>query len=133
MPAPVQVREADEELFAEKYFGTLERDRVPMATTDYIGLDQGNCNPRFMRATVDRVPFNKDLADKSKLPLGLVIQPLAQLRSDEVAIQVVDHGQDGPVRCNRCRAYINPACVFTHGGSKFECNICAHSNEGNIR
>ncbi|KAI8884924.1 hypothetical protein K501DRAFT_332349 [Backusella circina FSU 941] len=129
MPAPVQVREADEELFAEKYFGTLERDRVPMATTDYIGLDQGNCNPRFMRATVDRVPFSKDLAEKSKLPLGLVIQPLAQLRSDEVAIQVVDHGQDGPIRCHRCRAYINPACVFTHGGSKFECNICFHSNE----
>lgn len=129
MPAPVQVREADEELFDDKFFGTLERDRVPLATTQFIGLDQGNCNPRFMRSTVDRIPFSKELADKSKLTLGLVLQPLAKLRSDEVGIQVVNHGEEGPIRCTRCRAYINPWCVFTHGGSKFECNVCAHSNE----
>ncbi|KAI9272138.1 hypothetical protein EDC94DRAFT_595571 [Helicostylum pulchrum] len=129
MPAPVQVREHDQELFEDKFFGTMERDRVPLATTQYIGLDQGNCNPRFMRATVDRIPFNKELADKSKLPLGLVVQPLAKSRSDEVGIQVVNHGEEGPVRCTRCRAYINPWCVFTHGGSKFECNLCAHSND----
>lgn len=128
MPAPVQVREHDQELFDDKFFGTLERDRVPFATTNFIGLDQGSCNPRFMRSTVDRIPCNKDLADKSKLPLGLIVQPLAKLRSDEVGIQVVDHGEEGPIRCSRCRAYINPWCVFTHGGSKFECNICAHSN-----
>ncbi|EPB87319.1 hypothetical protein HMPREF1544_05844 [Mucor circinelloides 1006PhL] len=128
MPAPVQVREQDQELFEDKFFGTLERDRVPFATTNFIGLDQGNCNPRFMRSTVDRIPCNKELADKSKLPLGLVVQPLAKLRSDEVGIQVVDHGEEGPIRCSRCRAYINPWCVFTHGGSKFECNICTHSN-----
>ncbi|EIE80858.1 hypothetical protein RO3G_05563 [Rhizopus delemar RA 99-880] len=109
MPAPVTVRELDEELFADKFFG--------------------NCNPRFMRSTVDRVPFSKDLADKSKLPLGLVIQPLAKLRSDEVDIQAVDHGSEGPVRCTRCRAYINPWCVFTHGGARFECNLCLYSNE----
>lgn len=101
---------------------------MPFATTNFIGLDQGNCNPRFMRSTVDRMPCNKELADKSKLPLGLVVQPLAKLRPDEVGIQVVDHGEEGPIRCSRCRAYINPWCVFTHGGSKFECNICTHSN-----
>ena len=41
MPAPVQVREQDQQIFGDKFFGTLERDRVPLATTDYIGLDQG--------------------------------------------------------------------------------------------
>ncbi|CEP15982.1 hypothetical protein [Parasitella parasitica] len=128
MPAPVQVREQDQELFDDKFFGTLERDKVPFATTNFIGLDQGNCNPRFMRATVDRIPSSKDLADKSKLPLGLVVQPLAKLHPEEVGIQVVNHGQEGPIRCSRCRAYVNPWCVFTHGGAKFECNICAHSN-----
>ncbi|KAI8975427.1 hypothetical protein BDF20DRAFT_605994 [Mycotypha africana] len=130
MPAPVQVREQDQELFANKFFGTLERsERVPFATTDFIGLDQGNSNPRFMRSTLDRIPATKELADRSKLPMGLIVQPLAKQRSDEVAIQVVNHGEEGPVRCSRCRAYINPCCVFTHGGSKFECNICFHSNE----
>lgn len=43
MPAPVQVREQDQQIFGDKFFGTLERDRVPLATTDYIGLDQGIC------------------------------------------------------------------------------------------
>lgn len=41
MPAPVQVREQDQALFGDKFFGTIERDRVPLATTAYIGLDQG--------------------------------------------------------------------------------------------
>jgi protein transport protein SEC24 len=41
MPAPVQVREQDQTLFENQFFGTIERDRVPLATTDYIGLDQG--------------------------------------------------------------------------------------------
>lgn len=57
------------------------------------------------------------------------MQPLAKLRKDEVGIQVVSHGDQGPIRCSRCRAYINPWCVFTQGGYKFECNICAHSND----
>ncbi|CAO3661283.1 unnamed protein product [Rhizopus microsporus] len=129
MPAPVQVREQDQEIFEGKFFGTLERDRVPLATTQFIALDQGNCSPRFMRSTMDRIPFSKELADKSKLPLGLVIQPLAKNKPEEVPVQVVDHGPDGPIRCSRCRAYINPWCQFTHGGSKFECNVCAHLNE----
>ncbi|KAI9470827.1 MAG: hypothetical protein EXX96DRAFT_585864 [Benjaminiella poitrasii] len=131
MPAPVQVREQDESLFDDKFFGTLERDHIPFATTQFIGLDQGNCNPRFMRSTVDRIPSTKDLAEKSKLPLALIVQPLAKQRKDEVSIQVIQHtgSEEGPIRCSRCRAYINPWCVFTHGGARFECNICQHSNE----
>lgn len=83
-----------------------------------------------MRATVDKIPYSKDLADLSKLPLGLVVQPLAKQKKEEVWIQVVNHGEEGPVRCNRCRAYINPWCTFTQGGSRFICNICSHVNEG---
>lgn len=41
MPAPVAVRELDEELFADKFFGTLERERVPLSTTQCIAFDQG--------------------------------------------------------------------------------------------
>ncbi|CAO3589565.1 unnamed protein product [Absidia cylindrospora] len=128
MPAPVQVREQDQNLFENQFFGTVDRDRVPLATTDYIGLDQGNSNPRYMRSTTDKIPFSKELADIAKFPLGLVVQPLAKRRSDEVAIQVVDHGEEGPVRCTRCRAYINPWCEFVEGGSRFICCICSHAN-----
>lgn len=84
-----------------------------------------------MRSTTDKIPYTKDLADTSKLPIGLVVQPLAKRRSDEVAIQTVDHGEEGPVRCSRCRAYVSPWCNFVQGGSKFICGICSHSNDGN--
>ncbi|KAG0193416.1 COPII coat Sec23p-Sfb3p heterodimer component [Apophysomyces sp. BC1034] len=113
MPAPVQVRQQDQTLFEDKFFGTLERDRVPLATTSYIGLDQGNCNPRYLRSTVDRMPFSKDLADSSKLPMGLVVQPLARLRPDEVPIQVVDHGEEGPTNAHIC-ATIVPSWYFAN-------------------
>lgn len=83
-----------------------------------------------MRTTTDKIPFSKELADSSKFPIGLVVQPLSKRRSDEVAIQVVDHGEEGPVRCTRCRAYINPWCEFVEGGSKFICCICSHVNSG---
>ncbi|ORX60553.1 hypothetical protein DM01DRAFT_1332696 [Hesseltinella vesiculosa] len=129
MPAPVQVREQDQLAFENQFFGTMERDRVPLATTDYIGLDQGNSNPRYLRATTDKLPVSKDLADTSKLPLALVVQPLAKRRSDEVALQVVNHGDEGPVRCSRCRAYISPWCSFIQGGSRFVCSICSHAND----
>lgn len=149
MPAPVQVREQDAIVFGDKFFGTVERERIPLATTNYIGLDQGeirrngiklrrkshgvllgNANPRYIRATVDKIPVSSDLAETSKLPLGLVVQPLAKPRKDEVPLQVVDHGAEGPVRCTRCRAYISPWCTFVQGGSKFICGICSHSNDG---
>ncbi|KAI8997532.1 Sec23/Sec24 trunk domain-containing protein [Pilobolus umbonatus] len=129
MPAPVQVREQDDEIFANKFFVTAERDHVPLSTTDYIGLDQGNCNPRYMRTTLDYIPWSKELADMAKVPMGIVVQPLAKHRKGEIDIQVVHHGEDGPIRCTRCRAYINPWCIFSRGGYGYECNICTHYNE----
>jgi len=47
-------------------------------------FDVGNCNPRFFRMTTYNLPTTEDLLTASQLPLGLIIQPLAQLRADEV-------------------------------------------------
>ena len=38
--------------------------------------------------------------------------------------QVVDPGPDGPMRCGRCRAYINPFFTFVERGNSFQCNLC---------
>jgi protein transport protein SEC24 len=130
MPAPVQVREYDQNLHGGKFVGTCDREHIPLSTTDFLAMDQGNCNPRFMRTVTNSIPRNKDLADVSALPLGLVVQPLAALSREEEPIQVVDHGPDGPVRCTRCKAYINPWCIFVQGGNRFICNICGHGSEG---
>lgn len=34
----------------------------------------------------------------------------------------------GPLRCGRCRAYINPFMRFTDYGRKFTCNFCGNIN-----
>ena len=43
---------------------------------------------------------------------------------------IVDLGQMGPVRCNRCKAYICPFMQFTDGGRKFQCGFCSCNTEG---
>ncbi len=37
---------------------------------------------------------------------------------------VVDYGEAGPMRCSRCRAYVNPFFTFVNRGRTFVCNLC---------
>jgi protein transport protein SEC24 len=41
---------------------------------------------------------------------------------------VIDLGGAGPIRCVRCRAYINPFFSFLDGGRSFLCNLCGMVN-----
>jgi protein transport protein SEC24 len=81
-----------------------------------------------MRATANSLPISDDLMKTAGFPLGLVLQPLAELDPRENPIQVVDCGENGPIRCARCKAYINPYFLFTDGGRKFVCNLCTFEN-----
>lgn len=94
--------------------------------------DEGNCNPRFIRPTLYRIPETADLLNKSKLILGAIVQPFAQLQSEDIpnAVPVVDFHEHGPIRCNRCRAYINPFVQFIVAGRRFVCNFCGFTNDG---
>jgi len=79
--------------------------------------------------TTYAIPHTEDLLQVSNLPLGVIIQPLAKLRYDEPPIPRIDFGDGGPIRCRRCKAYINPYVMFVEGGTKFICNMCSFSNE----
>lgn len=46
----------------------------------------GNANPKFMRVTTGNFPASKDLATTLMLPLAIVLQPMADLRPDEVGL-----------------------------------------------
>ena len=119
-------------------FMTASRAMPPLASTHFVAVDegmnrfgsyfQGNCNPRFMRATTNNMPISDDLIKSAAFPLGLVVQPLADLDPREQPIQVVDFGDNGPIRCSRCKAYTNPFFNFTDGGRKFVCNLCTFEN-----
>uniref|UniRef100_A0A2P2J682 Protein transport protein Sec24C n=1 Tax=Rhizophora mucronata TaxID=61149 RepID=A0A2P2J682_RHIMU len=101
----------------------------PPATSDYIARDTGNCSPRYMRCTINQIPCTIDLLTTSAMPLALLVQPLALPHPSEEPIQVVDFGESGPVRCSRCKGYINPLMKFIDQGRRFICNFCGFADE----
>ena len=50
----------------------------------------------------------------------------------QTPLRTMDYSPTGPVRCNRCKAYMNPFVQFVDGGRRFVCNICSYSSEGNL-
>ena len=54
------------------------------------------------------------------MPFGVVVQPLADVPQQEGAVPVLNYGDAGPIRCGRCRAYINPFFAFIDGGRSFQ-------------
>lgn len=109
-------------------FFTRSNTVPPAANTEYIGVDEGNCTPRFIRLTSYNIAETRDLVETTRLGLGAVVQPLAELGQEEDPIQVVEY-PTGPVRCSACRGYMNPFFKFIDNGNKFICNLCETTNE----
>ncbi|XP_062182390.1 protein transport protein SEC24 B-like [Phragmites australis] len=101
----------------------------PAASSEFIVKDTGNCSPRLMRCTVNQVPCTGDLLTMSGMPLALMVQPFSLPHPSEEPIQLVDFGEIGPIRCSRCKAYINPFMRFVDQGRHFICNLCGFSND----
>jgi len=130
MPNPIQVMNDDETQWKGNLFQTSSRGKLPPLVTTKCKLqDDGNCSPRFMRSTLYNVPCNQDMLKESQIPMAVLTTPFAKIPEDEGKMYVVDHGATGPVRCNRCKAYMNPFMQFIDGGRRFVCNICSHSSE----
>ena len=86
-----------------------------------------NCNPKYVRSTLNAVPTTHSLLKKSKLPFALVIQPYAALHDLDDPVPVV---QDQVIsRCRRCRSYINPFVTFLDHGHRWRCNMCNLTND----
>lgn len=121
------------QLLAQHYlnniYPTFEYHIPPPATVSFVAFDQGNASPKFARLTMNNIPSTSDALKSTSLPLGLLLQPLAPLQAGELEIPVLDFGDTGPPRCQRCRAYINPFMVFRSGGNKFVCNMCNYAND----
>ena len=101
----------------------------PPATSAYLVEDDGNCSPRYMRLTLNQVATEHNGLTQSGVPFGVVIQPLAEVPAAEGVVPVVDFGEQGPVRCNGCRAYVNPFFSFSDGGRMYTCNLCGLRQE----
>nr|XP_020646831.1 protein transport protein Sec24C isoform X2 [Pogona vitticeps] len=126
IPSPIQVIEDDRNNRGSEPFVTGVRGQVPpLVTTNFLVKDQGNASPRYIRCTSYNIPCTSDMAKQSQVPLAAVIKPLATLPTEETPPYLVDHGESGPIRCNRCKAYMCPFMQFIEGGRRFQCCFCS--------
>lgn len=110
--------------------GSPDMPSPPPVTNPFIAVDEGWASPRFVRMTLNTLPASKDVLEMCNIPMAAIVQPLATPRPGEYVPETVEHPLEaGPVRCSRCRAYINPYCKFTDYGRSYTCNICDFSNE----
>ncbi|KAF2151175.1 beta-sandwich domain of Sec23/24 [Myriangium duriaei CBS 260.36] len=129
IPSIPRSRDYPAKYYLENIYPTMEQHLPPPAAVPFVAFDQGNCSPKYARLTMNNIPASQDALTSTGLPLGLILQPLAPLQEGEQPIPVIDFGNEGPPRCRRCRAYINPFMTFRSGGSKFVCNMCTHPND----
>ncbi|GAP90833.1 putative Sec23 Sec24 trunk domain-containing protein [Rosellinia necatrix] len=122
-------RDIPQQYYLNNVYPTFERHVPPPAAISFVAYDQGNSSPKFTRLTMNNIPASAESLSSTGLPLGLILQPLASLQPGELEIPVLDFGDQGPPRCRRCRAYINPFMMFRSGGSKFVCNLCTYPND----
>uniref|UniRef100_A0A8C5HFV4 SEC24 homolog C, COPII coat complex component n=1 Tax=Gouania willdenowi TaxID=441366 RepID=A0A8C5HFV4_GOUWI len=125
IPSPIQVIEDDKAKVNEPFTTGVRGQAPPLVTTSFQVKDQGNASPRFVRCTAYNMPCTSDMAKQSQVPLAAVIKPLATLPPDEAPPYLVDHGESGPIRCNRCKAYMCPYMQFIEGGRRFQCAFCS--------
>uniref|UniRef100_A0A672MEW8 Protein transport protein Sec24D-like n=1 Tax=Sinocyclocheilus grahami TaxID=75366 RepID=A0A672MEW8_SINGR len=125
-----QVIEDDQAKRGGQVYVTNIRGQVPpLVTTDFTVQDQGNASPRFMRCTTYSFPSTADLAKQCKVPLAAIIKPFATVPKNETPLYIVNHGETGPIRCNRCKAYMCPYMQFIDGGRRYQCGFCSCVNE----
>ncbi|KAG9480264.1 hypothetical protein GDO78_011982 [Eleutherodactylus coqui] len=130
IPSPIQVIDNDKVSRGGQVYTTNVRGQVPpLVTTEFTVQDQGNASPRYIRCTTYCFPTSSDMAKQSQIPLAAVIKPLAMVPPNETPLYLVNHGEAGPIRCNRCKAYMCPFMLFIEGGRRFQCGFCNCVNE----
>ncbi|CAF3246703.1 unnamed protein product [Rotaria socialis] len=83
---------------------------------------QMNCSPEVMRCSLNVIPQTKELLNKSRLPLGILIHPFKDLES----LNVIQGTKI--VRCDSCKSYINPFITFLDN-TRWRCSICYRVND----
>mmetsp|Transcript_20221 Transcript_20221/g.62521 ORF Transcript_20221/g.62521 Transcript_20221/m.62521 type:complete len:998 (-) Transcript_20221:465-3458(-) len=87
------------------------------------------CDPRYMCSTVGQLAPSTTMAAQTRLPVGIVCQPMALDVAQEPPLDVVNFGSTGIIRCKKCRAYVNPYVSWVSNGRQWRCNVCGFVND----
>ncbi|CDO96368.1 unnamed protein product [Kluyveromyces dobzhanskii CBS 2104] len=113
-----------QQIMLQRTFMTATDSVPPLCTTQYYAEDQGTADPRLMSLSMYNIPNEEHLRAATKLPVGVTIHPFAKLIPvDSIPLVESTIEQDGPLRCRRCRSYVNAKYQFTYD-SKMVCNLC---------
>ncbi|XP_077156567.1 protein transport protein Sec24D [Paroedura picta] len=130
IPSPIQVIENDKVSRGGQVYATNIRGQVPpLVTTDCVIQDQGHASPCYIRCTAYCFPSSADMAKQAQIPLAAIIKPFASVLPNATPLYLVNHGETGPIRCNRCKAYMCPFMQFIEGGRKYQCGFCNCVND----
>jgi len=86
-------------------------------------LDAFNSPKEFVRASVSKLPNSISSKQKTNVPLGVVLQPLAPVEDLSLVPDVNFGAVGGIVRCKSCRTYINPFVQWEANGRRWTCNL----------
>ena len=107
----------------------------PPATCNYVvaapreGDPVANCSPRYARCTTGCLLADAADFARAKLPLALLLRPMAKRRDAEAPLDLVDFGSSGPPRCGQCKAYISAFARWESRGDRWTCHLCGFANE----
>jgi len=103
-------------------------NRVPSNQALIESLSKFNSSKLAIRPSTDYFPSSKKMNKSTQIPLSVMITPFTSVYSYE-EFPVANFGPSNPIlRCEDCRAYVNPFSQFLDNGNKFKCNICGFVN-----
>lgn len=91
-------------------------------------MDELSADKSLLRVTTDRIPNNHGLSKDCGIPLAIVIKPYGELPTGE-EVPTVNFQNKPIVRCQECRAYVNPFIKFIDNGYRWICNFCKLDNK----
>jgi protein transport protein SEC24 len=130
VPSPIDTMEADRQQWENQEYESMVAHRPPLSTTNFITRDKGVASPKFVRLSAWSLPSSASLAEECGIPLTAVFQPLAELDPRENGVPLIQCSEQGPMRCEWCRGYVNPGVTWLAGGQKWKCNLCRKETNG---
>eukprot|EP00927_Polykrikos_kofoidii_P024008 TRINITY_DN21923_c0_g1_i1.p1 TRINITY_DN21923_c0_g1~~TRINITY_DN21923_c0_g1_i1.p1 ORF type:complete len:930 (-),score=126.08 TRINITY_DN21923_c0_g1_i1:107-2785(-) len=92
-------------------------------------IEMFNSPVTYVRSTIGRFPNTVSAKQKTCVPIGITLQPLAPTPPGGKDASTVNLSSSVGtiVRCRSCRTYINPFVGWESNGRRWTCNLCGFS------